>query len=104
MPRTSESARHTLAIVGNDVEVFERIRAPKGELTAEELVEVKRVVNCTPGDWFTPVNTAALVQYSRHVIAARRVAEAIEAAVRDGRFEELDMLLQVQARESKILL
>ena len=91
MPRTSDDSRAALEIVGGTVEVFRRLRTP-AELTDEQRIEFERVVGEMPAEWFTTGNTAMLVQYCRHVVTARRIAELIEAAISEGEAEELDKL------------
>ena len=110
MPRISEIGRQTLEIVNemqarkNRIEVVERLRPPDGELTGEQRAEFERVVACVPAEWFAPGNVVALVQYCRHVVAARRIGEAIELALSEGRGEALDGLLKAQTRETRMLL
>jgi hypothetical protein len=109
MPRISEVGRQTLEIVSemqsreSPVEIVKRLRAPDGELTDEQRAEFERVVNCMPADWFCAGNLAMLVAYARHVILARRVSEAIDAAMKAGRSEGLDELLRAQSRESRMI-
>jgi hypothetical protein len=56
------------------------------------------VVNTEEGDWFTRANLPLLVQYTRHVVQARRIAELIEACV--GRREtELPHYLSLLAAQ-----
>src|SRR5262249_60843437 len=110
MPRISEVDREALSMASetraceSPIEVVERLRPPDGELTDEQRAEFERVVACVPAEWFAPGNVAALVQYCRHVIAARRIGEAIELALSEGRGEALDGLLRAQARETRMLL
>jgi hypothetical protein len=105
MPRTSQSALTTLEVVesaSSSVEVVRRVRPPD-ELTHEQRVEFLRVVGEMPAEWFTTGNTAMLVQYCRHVVTARRIAELIEAAISEGKAEELDKLVRAQDAQSKML-
>jgi hypothetical protein len=92
----------TLSVVSDNLEVIERIKAPR-DLSREQRDEFERIVSVQPADWFSRGNIAALAQYSRHVIAARRIAEAIETCIADGDVEQLDVLLKAQARESKAI-
>jgi hypothetical protein len=77
MPRISRDHHTTLSAVSDNLEVIERVKPPH-DLSREQRDEFERVVAVSPADWFSPGNIAALTQYSRHVIAARRIAEAIE--------------------------
>jgi hypothetical protein len=109
MPRISEVGRQTLEIVSemqsreSPVEIVPRLRAP-AELTAEEAIEFRRIVDCMPADWFNAGNLALLTQYARHVITARRIAESVDAAMKEARGEGLDDLLRAQARETRMIL
>src|SRR5215475_802359 len=101
MPRLSQTAIATLELVDETgVEVVRRLRAPD-ELTAEQSIEFNRVVSMMPAEWFSPGNIGALVQYCRHVIAARRIAEMIEAAALAGDGEAVERLLKAQIAESR---
>src|SRR5262249_19570415 len=80
----------------------ERLKPPR-DLTREEKREFSRIVAVYPPDWFTPGSTVLLCAYARHVVSARQVAAAIEAARREGRFEVLEKLLKAQARESRLI-
>src|SRR5262245_10348421 len=102
MPRISDNARETALEVITTLEVVERIRPPD-DLTDEQREEFMRVVGVCPADWFSSANIELLCAYSRHVVAARRVAELIERAMQEGRGEGLGELLKAQARESRAL-
>lgn len=51
------------------------------ELSGDEAELFLDIVNTEEGGWFTRANLPLLVQYCRHVVQARRVAELIDAAV-----------------------
>jgi hypothetical protein len=79
--------------------------APPDQLTDEEAEEWCAVVDRMPADWFARETHALLVQYCRHVIAARRIAQFIAHLQQE---EELDVkgwadALKMQARESQII-
>ena len=84
MPRISRDAADVLQLVANKhpAEVVARL-VPPSELTKEQREEWLRVVDTMPADWFVPGNAAALAQYCRHVVMARRLAERREAAMSD---------------------
>lgn len=72
--RTSADA---LSVIQTGVEVVPRADAPY-ELTDEEADIWRAVVNTMPADWFMPANHPNLVQYCRHIVAARQVAQLIQ--------------------------
>jgi long-subunit acyl-CoA synthetase (AMP-forming) len=65
------------------------------------------VVSQEAADWFTAATLPLLVQYCRHVIHARRLAEMLERMLSDTKSEvlvdEYDKLLHMQERESKAI-
>lgn len=97
-----------LAIV-SPVEVVPRPGAP-AELNDEQAAEWKAVVERMPADWFGRETHALLVQYCRHVVAARRIAQIIEAmenleAAEQRPFvlEDYDRALKMQEREGRAI-
>jgi hypothetical protein len=51
------------------------------EIIGEEAEEYVRIVNAYPADWIEPAAVPLLVQFCRHVVQARRVAEVLERVV-----------------------
>jgi hypothetical protein len=49
-------------------------------LTDEQATEWWAVVNRLPADWFPRETHALLIQYCRHVVSARRVAQLLTQA------------------------
>ena len=86
----------------NSVEVYRRLRAPK-ELGPEAREEFSRVVSHTPAELLPPGSLAALVQYCRHVVMARKIAERLEEAIAVGNGEHIEILAKAQARETKAI-
>jgi|SRR5215204_3695848 len=86
------------------IEVNERQRPPY-DLGDEQTEIWATVVASEPADWFSPSTKPLLVQYCRHGVAARRVAELIERAQADKQFslDDYSRLLQMQQRESHVL-
>jgi hypothetical protein len=78
-------------------------------LTEEQAHEWRMIVEALPADWFRRENHSLLAQYCRHIVAARRIAEAVgrvEERLRDGDLEAVaayDKLLTMQERESRII-
>src|SRR5262245_5333553 len=105
MPRVSASELQTLELMDKtSIEVVRRLRSPD-ELTLEQRKEFERVVTTMPAEWFVPANTSLLVQYCRHVVMARRIADLIEAKI-SGEVEDmkgLAKLQRAQIAESKII-
>lgn len=75
------------------------------ELRGEEAEEFLRIVNAEPADWFSTAAVPLLVQYCRHVVVARRLAELIERVT--GRPErelaEYVELIRQQRAESEAI-
>jgi hypothetical protein len=63
------------------------------------------IVDRLPADWFARETHALLVQYCRHVVAARRVSQLIAALEADEKldFKAYHDALKAQQRESSIL-
>lgn len=82
----------------------ERPRPPM-ELTKEQSAEWREVVNRLPADWFPRETHGLLAQYCRHIVAARRVSQLIDAMESEENFnvEDYDRLLKMQEREGRAL-
>jgi hypothetical protein len=96
-----------LAIVtpGSEVSFITRPEPPS-ELSDEQAMEWREVVNRLPAEWFTRETWALLVQYCRHVVAARRIAQLIaDFESKDGDLDvaEYDRLLKMQEREGRAI-
>ena len=52
---------------------------PPAELTEEQAYEWLKVTNRMPADWFPEETHGLLVQYCRHIVDARRIAQLIDA-------------------------
>lgn len=78
---------------------------PPALLSAEQVDIWNTVVDSLPADWFRPESIEVLVQYCRHAVAARRVAELIKQAETETGFDvqEYDRLLKMQEREGRAL-
>lgn len=89
---------------GAAVCAVERPRPP-AELSDEQAVEWRTVVNRLPADWFPAETHGLLTQYCRHVVAARRVAHLVSQAESGDEFDvrEYDLLLKMQEREGRAL-
>src|SRR5690625_1694999 len=90
--------------VASPVLVQPRPDAP-GELTPEQADVWNEVVDALPADWFPAETHPLLIQYCRHTIEARRIAQLID---QECAREELDVatyaaLLRMQARETTAL-
>jgi hypothetical protein len=62
------------------LEAYARQQLPP-ELVGEEAEEFVRIVNVMPAGWFEPASVPLLVQYCRHTVQARRIAEVLERVV-----------------------
>jgi hypothetical protein len=100
--RTSAAA---LSVVSPSGVSTIRRPSPPSDLTDEQADEWRAVVNRLPADWFPRETHGMLAQYCRHVVAARRVAQLIEA-VESGSgldIEQYDRLLKCQDREGRAI-
>jgi hypothetical protein len=79
--------------------------APPEQLSDEGAAEWREIVDRLPADWFTRETHALLVQYCRHIIAARRVSQLIAVLEEDEKldFKAYHDALKAQQRESGIL-
>ena len=82
-----------------------RPKAP-AELTKEQTVEWKEIVDRMPADWFTRETWPQLTQYCRHIVTAYRMAQLIEQEETGEDpldLDRYDQLLRMQARETVTL-
>ena len=105
MKQRGQKGINQLTVVKSETSAIERPEPPP-ELTVEQKCEWVRVVNSLPADWFQDYSTQALVQYTRHLVNARRIAQLIEDMCSEDSFDALsyDKLLSMQERETRILL
>lgn len=98
-------------IIAKPLDSVERQPAPH-DLTDEETEIWAAVVNAEPADWLSPSSVPLLVQYCRHSIAARKIAELIEKGASDldpetkqptMSIKDYDRLLGMQERESRAI-
>jgi hypothetical protein len=87
------------------IESTERPRAPH-DLNDEECEVWVKVISSQTPDWFTDGNLPLLVQYCRHCVQARHIAELIEKATGDRKLSIRDRnrLLAMQDRETKTII
>lgn len=95
----------SLSVISADGIVALRRPDPPSELTDEQAEEWRRVVNRLPADWFPAETHALLTQYCRHVVAARRIAQLVNALETSEDFEvtQYDKLLAMQEREGRAM-
>ena len=86
------------------IEAYSRQPLPP-ELRDEEAETFITIVNSCPGGWFEVASVPLLVQYCRHTVQARRVAELLERAVGqpETQWEYYAALLKQQRAESHAL-
>lgn len=101
MEKRGRKSTAELSVVPNVFDL-ERLEAPP-ELSDEMLGEWNAIVDQMAGDWFSRENQSLLVQYCRHVVAARRISQLIEECELDKEFDVdlYDKLLKMQDRESR---
>lgn len=96
MPRPSAAE---LAVIGpSGIETVRRPEAPE-ELTDEQALEWRAVVNRMPADWFPRETHSILVQYCRQV-RGNHLAQLIDAAQHNPDFDCKTYLKLVRAEES----
>jgi chaperone required for assembly of F1-ATPase len=102
--RGRKSAASTEIVIASSVEVVHR-PLPPNELTPEQTEEWRAVVDRMPADWFPRETHGLLVQYCRHVVAARRIAQLINKTERAKAFDVdvYDKLLKMQEREGRAI-
>lgn len=115
--RGRKSAASLSVISGNGVETVRR-PDPPSDLSDEQADEWRAVVNRLPADWFPRETWGMLAQYCRHVVAARRVSEMIEALESEVRADSaekgqavavlsaakaMDRLFKMQEREGRAI-
>jgi hypothetical protein len=61
--------------------------APPEELNSEAAAVWRGIVEDMPADWFSEGSRPLLVQYCRHVVASRRIAELIATIEIDPEFD-----------------
>lgn len=83
------------------LEVVDRLPPPL-ELTDDQRAEWLAIVNTMPADWFMRGNQALLIQLTRHLVSARRVAQMIEAISAEPEIDRREMgsLLKMQQAET----
>lgn len=104
MPRESKVGLETLRLVRNGhLDATSRLVPPEG-LTEEQQAEFLRVVNSLPADWFAPAHLQMLVQYCRHVVIAKKLAQAIDMMLTEaGDVRMIGVLMTRQENASRIL-
>ncbi len=102
--RPSAASLAVAAIGPSGITSSERPK-PAPELTKEQAVEWRVIVNRMPADWFQAETLPLLSAYCRHIVSARRVASLIQAAEQSDDFDliDYDRLLKMQERESRCL-
>lgn len=102
--RGRKSAASMEITIPSNVEVVHRPQPPN-ELTPEQQDEWHAVVERMPADWFPRETHGLLVQYCRHVIAARRIAQLIAKTEKAKAFDVdmYDKLLKMQEREGRAI-
>jgi hypothetical protein len=86
------------------IDVVERPSCPH-DLSDEEAEIWFGIINRMPADWFPTETHPLLIQYCRHAVQARKVAELIERASGDPNLKitDYERLLRMQGQESRML-
>ena len=98
------SASLTVAAPPSQIQTIER-PAPPDDLTDEQAAEWIAVVERMPADWFPRETWPLLVQYCRHIVAAKRVDQLIETLQNEPDFELKAWAdaLKIQRQESGVI-
>jgi len=96
--RTSRAALSVVPPVGS----LERAAVPK-ELTVEEAVEWRILINAVSADQYPPDTHAALVQLCRHTVNARRVADLKRHVAEQGDVDAELKLMKVEEEQSRVI-
>ena len=104
MRKRGRQSAAALAISAATIEAYARQPLPP-ELTGEEAETYLGIVNSHPAEWFEPACVPLLVQYCRHVVQARRIAEVLERVVgqRETQMGFYAELLKQARAESHVL-
>jgi hypothetical protein len=105
MRQRGRKSQAALAVISsNGIETIRRPE-PLEELTDEQAVEWRAVVNRMPAEWFPRETHAMLAAYCRHVVSARRVAQLVQQAEMAPEFDidGYEQLLRMQDREGRAL-
>lgn len=103
--QSAAAVRETaVAALMPDVSVVHRPDAPY-DLTDEQAIEWRAIVNRMPADWFPRETHGLLAQYCRHVVAARRTAQLVERCEQAENLDvdQYDKLLKIQEREGRAI-
>src|SRR5580765_3052081 len=101
--RGRQSSAQLSVIPRSAIEAVRRPDVPD-ELDREEAVVWRDVVNRMPAEWFPTETHPLLVQYCRHTITARRVAEMVKGyASGEHEVREYLALLRAQEMESRAI-
>ena len=115
MAKRGRKSASALAVVATGpIERIARAKAP-AELTTEQAAEWRAVVDRMPADWFPRETHSTLAQFCRHVVAARHIAQLVEAEENRVAIDpetgepvginliKYDMLLKMQEREGRAI-
>jgi hypothetical protein len=104
MQQRGRKGTGSLVAAGGAVSLVQRPE-PDLSLTPEESDVWQRTVDAMPADWFPAETHPLLTQWCRHTVAARRVAQLIDAAMSRDDLDvgEMKELLGLQGRESAAL-
>ena len=105
MDKPGRKSAADLAVVESGVlDIIQRPDPPE-ELTHDQAIEWVAVVNRMAADWFPREVHGMLVAYCRHVVAARKVAQLVNAIESGSELalNDYDQLLKMQEREGRAL-
>jgi hypothetical protein len=106
MAQRGRKSADALALL-SPARVLETIQRPEPpyDLTDEQADVWRQIVSGLPADWFPRETHTLLVQYCRHAVAAKRIAQLIALEEQADPFIPVNYcdLLKMQDRESKAM-
>ncbi len=101
--KRGRKSKASLTVISHDGIISTARPKTPADLTKEQAVEWKEIVDRMPADWFTKETHPLLTQYCRHIIVAYRIAqliEQIETSPDPLDIDKYDQLLRMQTRET----
>ena len=103
MGSRGRSSTASLSVVSSGPISALRRPSPPDELTDEQAITWREIVDRLPADWFQRENHPLLVQYCRHVVRARHLAQLVDAAQSEMDVLTYGKLLQAEEVQSRAI-
>lgn len=105
MAQRGRPSASSLSVIADGLTARVERPAPPPELNGEQASEWRAIVECMPADWFGRETHGLLIQYCRHVVNARRIAQMF-ASLQDAEeicLDEWDKLCKMHEREGRAI-